>query len=624
MRRLLLFPILLCLPALWLTGCNPDYEHMAKQRLAFSKKNQGDIHIAAIQDTNKTAFLNGILLAAEEINQRPGKLLGRNVQVHIEQDGEDFESSKSTIRRITANPKITAVLGHRQSGVVIPASVIYERSQVIFMPPFSTAKGLTGHNFQYVFRMIPGNTVIAEQLSSVAKTLGYQKIVLLYARDEISRELAFLVEDTVIKQNIEIISSSSFFEKESNYRPIISEFSSKGFDAVFIAAPPAPAATMVRQLREMGVNQPVLGSDLLNSKDYLQIAGESSQNTIIPDVYSPQKNNPIIQNFIKRYQDKYSVEPDFNAAQGYDSLMLLAAGIEKAGSTLPTLLSSTLHYMPAWVGVTGIHAFTGSGELRGKKYFFKVWQNNAWHPLPSIEIPYLLGRFEANLEQKQTKQSPTPPFSEIFAKRMDEDDHKIFLLVLAQKILQFKRIGIIYENTEEGRKAAGYPLLEALSKHKKVQITECEIAFSLLGKEDTERALVACYGKLSLNSDALFIPSFRGIDAKLLQRLNRSLTFFKIPAVSLDESNTDPHITLVLNKRANVNQDGTGEMQVYSSLLKNLKVHELAERLKGLPEISVNLANMQRYGLPDRPILLLSPDHYLQSDDLTTQGANRQ
>ena len=39
-------------------------------------------------------------------------------------------------------------------------------------------------------------------------------------------------------------------------------------------------------------------------------------------------------------------------------------------------------------------------------------------------------------------------------------------------------------------------------------------------------------------------------------------------------------------------------MRIYKGLLRNGKVHELAEQLQGLPEISVNLANLQQAGLP--------------------------
>lgn len=613
---------------LTLVACAPDFDVMAQKRLEYARKNQDDIQVVAFQDIFKSNYINGVLLAAEEINQRPGKLLKRTLQVSIEQDEATFEDSKPTIRRIAANPKISAVLGHRSSSIAIPASVIYEHSQIIFISPFSTAQGLTAHNFQYVFRMAPNAEVLSEQLASVAKVLGYKKIVVLYSRDDLSRQLAFLFEEAAVQrptccsdEGIDIVQNSSFFAKESNYRSLISQFSGKEFDALFIAAPGQPGATMVRQLREMGINKPILGSDAFNQPSYLEAAGNAANDTIIPALYRPNAKNPVDTVFIQRYRRKYNAEPDYNAAQGYDSMMLLASAIEKAGSTIPPLLSSTMHYMPAWLGATGLHAYDQKGDLRGKKYVFNVVHQGQLSPMPAIHIPYLLSRFEKDLPVA----SPTTPavqtdkdeasFTQTFSKRMDEVDHKIHLLDLAQTILRFKRIGIIYENTESGRTASGYNIVKQMAESKGLDLVGCDVPFSALARAKIEEAFIACYGKLSLDADALFVVPYEGINQSLTSRLNQSLSFFNVPSIFLGTPQKGANITLSLAKRSDVDPDGRGDMTVYKSLLGNIQVHELADRLQGLPEISVNLESLQQLGLPDKALMDLSPDSFLQSQN---------
>lgn len=609
----LLLRLSICLLAGFLAGCTPDFGEMASNRLDFARKNHADIEIVAIQDLEKTGFIKGVLLAAEEINQRPGKLLGRTLKVNIETDAKTFDEVQPTIRRIAANPKITAVLGHRKSSIATPASLIYERSQIIFIPPVATAKGLTGRDFQYLFRMFPSNAVIAEQLASAAKTLGYKKMVMLYTRDDLSRELAFLFEEAGVKQNIQLIERSSFFEKEEDYRSVIAQFTNKSFDAIFISASDEPAGKMTKQLREMGIHHPIIGRHSLRSEKYIKQAGSAAENTIAPTILPIDNKNPLINVFTKQYKRYEQKVPDYEAAQGYDSVMLLANAIEQAGSTLPTSLSSTLHYIPAWQGVTGLHAFDQSGELRGKHYYFESWQGGEWHSLPALHTPYLLERFQTTLQQQYGKQRKLTNFSQVFPEHPQEEEHKTYLLDFAQEILQFKRIGIVYENTEEGRKASDYDLLKTVAEQKKLQLVSCEIAFSVLDSAAAERAITACYGKLSLNVDAMLIPPYHGIDANLIKRLNRNLAFFKIPAISLDIANADNSISLALGKRSDVSVLGVDGMQAYSSLLNGMKVHEFAVRMKNLPELSANLHELQRYGMSDRAILDLSPDNYLDA-----------
>ncbi len=657
-----------------LAACSPDYEQMAQQRLDYARQNTGDIHFVAVQDTYKSNYLNGVLLAAEEINQRPNKLMGRSLNVSIEQDGESFDDTKPTIRRIAADPKVTAVLGHRSSSIAVPASVVYERSQILFIPPFSTAQELTGHNFQYVFRMMPNAAVMTEQIASVAQYLGYKNVVILYARDDLSRELAFLFEDAAVKRDIKLVQNSSFFEKEDNYRPLISQFTGKDFDAVFIASPSQPGGNMVKQLREMGINKPILGSDGFNLPAYAKTAGEAGQNTIVPAVYRSNSQNPRNMAFIQRYKDKYQEEPDYNAAQGYDSVMLLAAAIEKAGSTVPALLSSTMHYLPAWLGVTGLYAYNGVGDLYGKHFVFNVWQRGEFRPLPAIHLPFLLERFEKRLSDtttpventrskpdlppatptveqttvlpseqpnntaqsaKQSAEMPSAPaqtpttntlagqtqtskklsFAEIFSTPVHSDDHKVRLLELAQAMFQFKRIGLIYEDTENGRLAAGYSIVKQMTEQSGVKLVGCDIPFSALSKNEIERELIACYGKLSLNADAFFISNHAGINQTLVGRLNSSMTFFKVPAIFIGEQIDLTGVDIVLNQRTDVDPQGRGNMEVYRDLVHNVKVHELASHLVGMPEISINLSSLQYQGFSDAPFLDLAPATFLDSVD---------
>jgi ABC-type branched-subunit amino acid transport system substrate-binding protein len=624
-----------------LAACSPDYDQMALQRLEYARQNKGDIHIVAVQDTYKSNYLNGVLLAAEEVNKRPDKLLGRTLNVSIEQDGESFDDTKPTIRRIAADPKVTAVLGHRSSGIAVPASVVYERSQILFIPPFSTAQELTGHNFQYVFRMTPNAEVMAEQIASVAQYLGYKNMVILYSREDLSRELAFLFEDAAVKRGIKLVQNSSFFEKEDNYRPLISQFTGKNFDAVFIASPPQAGGNMVRQLREMGINKPILGSDGFNLPAYAKTAGEAGQNTIVPAVYRPNSQNPRDTNFIQRYKDKYQEEPDYNAAQGYDSVMLLAAAIEKAGSTVPALLASTMHYLPAWLGVSGLYAYDERGDLYGKHFVFNALKQGKFSPLPAIHVPFLLDRFEKHLTATAPGDNtlskadpPTAPqtggqpavaqpdqpskptsFAEIFSTPMYSDDHKVRLLELAQTIFQFKRLGLIYEDTENGRLAAAYPIVKQMTEQSGVKLVGCDIPFSALSKNEIELELISCYGKLSLNADAVFINNYAGINPTLIGRLNNGMTFFKVPAIYIGEKPDLTGLDIVLNRRTDVDPQGRGNMEVYRGLLHNIKVHELASHLLGMPEIAINLGSLQYQGFSDRPLLDLAPDAFMDSVD---------
>lgn len=601
---------LLAILTLQLMACSADYAEMAQDRLEFARKQKGDIEIAVIKNPGRPNYFRGVKLAAEEINQRPNKLLGRSIHLHTEEEEYTIEESMPSIKRIASNPRIVAVLGHALSTVAIPASVIYERSQVIFMPSFATSDVLTGHGFQYVFRMTPSTRILSKQQASMAKLLGYKSMILLYERKPVSKELAFFFEEAAIENDIEILQRASFFGgTDRNYRPIISQFNSESFDAIYLASGLDAGAQMARQLREMGLDQPIIGSDSLPLPAYYRMAGkEGSNKTIVPSLYKAT-DSVMDRYFVKKYTEKYKEPPNHEAAQGYDSMNLLAHGITLGRSTLGPTLSSALHYMPAWAGVTGIHAFDEDGELRGKKNFFQVWHQGKLLDLPVIHQFYLLDRFVQRLKEKYGDDYPISNFSEVFKQRMHEDDRKFYLLDLAHELIRFKSIGIIYENTQEGRKQAQYDLLERLADKKGIEIVECNVPFSVLNAKEIKTRLIDCYGHLSLKMEALLVPDYYRSTSKpnIINQLNKALGFYKIPSILINENSDIEYVSVKFTKRGNIKL----EMPAYNGLLKDLEMHQLYEQLSDLPKIHVSLGDLQQGDFPDEPILDISSDHYL-------------
>jgi ABC-type branched-subunit amino acid transport system substrate-binding protein len=632
--KLICITSLMIVSTLLLSACTPDFAAMAERRVQIARLNSGDIKVVAIKSTSNNNYINGVLLAAKQINQRPQKLLNRPLKIQLETETDNFQDTRHIIERIVSDPRVTAVLGHRTSAVAVPASAIYEKSQVIFMPSFATGKVLTGHNFKYVFRMAPSSVVMGEQIAFAAKTLGYKKIAIFYGRDELSKEEAFLFEDATIKlsesaktksiskdattkSNIDvIITRISFFSKATNYRPKISQLSDKEFDAIFIAADADSAGRLTQQLREMGMNHPILGDDSFLRDDYLAAAGKSANNVIVPTIYNRDLESEINQSFRKLYKETYdSEEPDYSAAQGYDSLMLLADVIKQANTTLPSVLISTLHYMSAWVGVTGLHSFNDYGDIQGKKYSFQVRKENQWHHLPALHLPYSLFQFrQRQIERYKLKEEDITNFLNIFKKRMHINDRKAYLIDLAHEIIRFKKIGIIYEDTMEGRTASGYDILTSVATQKAFKVISCKIPFSILSVEQIKRELIACYGKLPLESEVIYMNPHEGIDEGIdkdfIQVLNKNLAFFKIPTISIEQDEINPYITLSLSSDKNLSSENISNVNVYSNILTKLKIHELAETLQGLPKIVVNLEHIKKMNLSETAIIKLSPDFY--------------
>lgn len=610
MRALLLWVFLAAL-----VSCDSDYADLAAARQEYARKHRGHIVLAAIDAPWATSYVNGIRLAVRQLNERPGKLLGRPVELLVKSGRGSFDDDQRTILGLVKDPRVTGVFGHRQSEIAIPASVIYEAGKVIFMPPFATASGLTGHDFKFVFRMAPKVSIMAEQIASVAELLGYRNVVLLYAQGDNNRELAFLFEDAAIERGIGFIHRRSFSAGETDYRDVITQFANKPADMVFLSADAASSAQMVRQLREMGVTAPVMGSDALNDPVYTEAVGTAGDNTIAPIVYRAEAVNQTNRAFASAYEAMFGAKPDQNAAQGFDSVRLLASAIEQAKSTVPTLVSSTLHFMPYWTGVTGVHAFDAQGDVTGKKYFFQVLRDGEWRFLPAVHMPYFLERFDRLIQAQSSRPAGLPSFGKQFSTNLHEDDLRIVQLDFLHEILPFQKLGVIYGEDKADELPDKVVRMIALGQKRGFSVDACKVALPEPNPQRVERQLLDCYGKLSILVNALNVTNLPGVDKATVVHLQKPLRQYKIPVLALQgDVDFDDGMAVRIDRfGARMNLQTDYYLNLFNGVLHGIKMYELSARLNNLPILAVNLQVLNNYGLLRSGTLVgLAPDLYLE------------
>jgi branched-chain amino acid transport system substrate-binding protein len=393
-----------------LAGCGPFLEDMAEDRKRYAEEGEGPIVVAVVivDDDPGKQFINGVRLALREVNASDGGLLGRRVELMIRPGSDDYDEVRPTVRRIATDPRVTAVLGHRLSRVAIPASVVYEQAEVLFLPPFATSEALTRHGLKFTLRMLPDARTMAMQIASVASLFGYQRVAVLHSRQDYSRWTSFAFEEAARQEGIKIVYRGPFFRDEQNYRGVIDDLHGIDLDAIFLATDSESGARMLRQLRDLAIREPVLGSHYLGFGKLADLAGSEGDLTVVPTLFDSESVLPSKQRFASSYRNAYGVEPTQVAAQGYDSIQVLKTIIQRAGTTQPRALAAKAHFSAPIAGVTGIYAFDPSGNIYGKTFRFEVIRSGLRFSLPNITIPFLTEAFERWLVERGERPVPPP------------------------------------------------------------------------------------------------------------------------------------------------------------------------------------------------------------------------
>ena len=75
----------------------------------------------------------------------------------------------------------------------------------------------------------------------------------------------------------------------------------------------------------------------------------------------------------------------------------------------------------------------------------------------------------------------------------------------------FKKLGIVYEDSREGRTFGGVDAVEEAAKKRGFEIIRCNAPFNGVSKEQAQQGAARCYNEISRKGDAVYITVHQGV-----------------------------------------------------------------------------------------------------------------
>ena len=372
---------------LWLCAACGGDGSAADLRARNASSGAGDIVVAAPwpwEDRPGLLYEEGLRMAVEEVN-RDGGIRGREMTLEKRDDGESVTRGRLVARELGSDPDVLAVIGHLQSYVTVPASVIYDMSGLVQIAPVATASSLTRRGSDGVFRLVFTDHELGATMAEYAARQGFRRVAIYYVRNRYGRALANAFEERALQLGVGIPARSSYDAEvrfgELSLQPEVAKWRHLEPDALFLAAEVPEAGRLVRAFREAGVDLPVIGGDAMSSEGLIRLGGEATEGTVVGTIFHPGRPDPEVRRFVERFRERHGGPPDVSAALGYDAVRLLAHAMRRAPTADPEQVARALHGLEGWEGVTGRVAFDSAGNRVSTPVVLTVVRDGAFEYL---------------------------------------------------------------------------------------------------------------------------------------------------------------------------------------------------------------------------------------------------
>ncbi len=303
------------------------------------------------------AMKDGVDLAVREINSNPG------TRVKIDLVTYDTKLNKteaiSAMKKAIEQDKVLAVEGPMTSGEMMAAGPVAQQLKTVAFGTGPTAPGITDIG-DYIFRnAVPGELSTPIVIRKAESALHFKTAAVLYSSNNDQAVSENQIYQSLLREmGVQIVDTETFADKDTDFSAQLTSIQSKNPDVLIIAGLYQEGALIMKKAREMGMNQPVIGSNGFNSPAYLKLAGSSAEGTIVATPWNPDKKTEKAQHFRQAFFEAYNHEPDQFAAQSYDAMYLIHEAVEKSGSvTDRKKFRDTLAGIKDFEGATGQFAF---------------------------------------------------------------------------------------------------------------------------------------------------------------------------------------------------------------------------------------------------------------------------
>ncbi|HWK43515.1 MAG TPA: ABC transporter substrate-binding protein [Stellaceae bacterium] len=305
--------------------------------------------------------LQGATLAVDEAN-RAGGVSGRPVELVIEDDQSTNPGTVLAFNKLISDPEITAILGPTRStqiGAIAPD--ILKAGKPVMIG--GTDPRLTQAGNPWLFRCRPNDIYTARVIAAFGlETLGKRKWAIVHSTDAFGTSASQLLIDALAKQGVTPVLRQGQPNNSLDFTPVALAVRQSGADIVssFITFE-TDLAVFARQLRQLGVNLPWIGSPSITTTTALKLAGAALYGTFgVADFH--RDANPEAREFAQAYQAKYGTAPDFFGAWPYDATRILTLALSQGGGGEPQQIRDALLSLRGYRGVEGTYGFDRNGD----------------------------------------------------------------------------------------------------------------------------------------------------------------------------------------------------------------------------------------------------------------------
>jgi len=306
------------------------------------------------------AMLHGAQLAIEGANTKGGYGIngassGKPYELKVHNDSAQWGASSTEAVKMAFDEHVVAVLGSIDGASTHIMLRVNLKLEVPIMDTGTTDPTVTETRIPWLLHNFPDDRQQGYALADyIFKQRKLKRIGVIRTQTRYARVGVGKFFDEAKRMGHVPALEVKFLRGDADFSAQLAMLQNAHLDGVVIWGEAPDAGLILKQMREMGMKQPVFGASRLDYPVLLEIAGTAAEGLVTSCALDLSDTNPKWLEFQKKYREQFDSEPDAYAAYAYDGMTMLLDSIAKAGLNRGMIMDALRDYpKTGYDGVTG-------------------------------------------------------------------------------------------------------------------------------------------------------------------------------------------------------------------------------------------------------------------------------
>ncbi|MGE7928887.1 ABC transporter substrate-binding protein [Lysinibacillus xylanilyticus] len=370
-----LLSLFLLVGALLLVACSSSGEGDAS-----STESSGDsIKIAGIFSASGGAAALGepemqTLKMLVDQKNADGGINGRKIDLVTYDDKSDQNEAILSMKKALTQDQVSIVIGGTTSGNSLAMLPLAEQNQVPYISVAASKQIYMNENGQarkWVFKMPQDDQQAVERILQYLKDNNLTKVAWL----NVANSFGTGGHEEFVKHmgnyGVESVIEDEFEATVTDAKPLLTRVKKANPDAIIVWGTVQESAVVIKNIRELALDIPVLASHGVATNQFIEVAGDAANDVILPtgklliadklEASNSQKELLIAYN--EAFTAKYNKPASTFGAYAADAFSIATKAIEAKGNDSAALRDYIEQELGEYVGLTGTFNITANNHM---------------------------------------------------------------------------------------------------------------------------------------------------------------------------------------------------------------------------------------------------------------------